>query len=222
MHRPSGKSMTLLVFLSVGLHGAVALTVAETEPPVSRPPGDFILIDPDLPVYPTTPVTVRRPTIRSTPGPTQRPVQRTCSKDGSFRDPIHCGRFFTCLDGRKTEMNCPEMLRFNEVEGVCDWPRNVPCTTWQPKPPGVEINSRGRVVCTADEGYFPSPRDCREFYRCHRGSAYRFDCPRGLIYNRRFKVCDWPWNVDARQSGDWKTCRWGKGRPRHNKGRNNY
>lgn len=171
---------------------------SETEAPIVRPQEDYILDDSDVLDLPTT-----------TPSP-KRP-EGICVKDGAFQDPFQCDRFLVCHGGRKVaDMQCPGKLRFNPGLGVCDWPRNVPCPVRQRRP-GVEVDFRGRVVCSTEEGFYASPRDCREFFRCHRGEPFRFRCPKGLVFNGVLKICDWPSNVNAADQGSaWRRCRWNK------------
>lgn len=53
----------------------------------------------------------------------------------------------------------------------------------------------------AREGFFRHPEDCGRFYRCTDTSGtgalsiYEFDCPKGLAFDERFSVCNWPQNV---------------------------
>ncbi|XP_037905573.1 uncharacterized protein LOC119648123 [Hermetia illucens] len=35
-------------------------------------------------------------------------------------------------------------------------------------------------------------RDCRKFYICDRGQRVQMECKRGLHFNPRYQVCDYP------------------------------
>jgi hypothetical protein len=38
----------------------------------------------------------------------------------------------------------------------------------------------------------PFPKDCSKFCKCDHGVAVAFDCPQGLHFDPRRKVCNWP------------------------------
>ncbi|XP_077515129.1 putative chitinase 10 [Amblyomma americanum] len=204
----------VVIVLCAACTGVAALSIAETEPPPIRPMEDFILSDPVLPNYPTS--TTPTPTSPSTPAATPTPTRRpsSCSSGQTFGDPESCARFFVCFQGRSLLMQCPGQLLFNDPIGVCDWPRNVRCAADRPtaaETRGVAVDRWGKVRCVASEGFYASPRDCGEFFRCHRGSAHRFVCARGLVFNDVYKTCDWPWNVrDGGTGRGWRACRFSK------------
>ncbi|KAH7966023.1 hypothetical protein HPB49_013071 [Dermacentor silvarum] len=133
----------------------------------------------------------------------------------SLADSQSCARFFVCVHGRALLVQCPGPLLFNDRIGVCDWPRNARCAGDRPiaaeAAGGVAMDRWGKVTCVASEGFYASPRDCAEFFRCHRGSAHRFVCARGLVFNDVYKTCDWPRNVRRHGTGRGRrTCRFSK------------
>ena len=48
---------------------------------------------------------------------------------GYYPDAKDCESFYHCTNGVTYWRHCPEGLYFNPVLRVCDWPRNVKCTT---------------------------------------------------------------------------------------------
>uniref|UniRef100_A0A182KD90 Uncharacterized protein n=1 Tax=Anopheles christyi TaxID=43041 RepID=A0A182KD90_9DIPT len=80
-------------------------------------------------------------TIGTTTGPTARPATTmttkavtpnsgpfVCPRDGFFRDPKNCAKYYRCYDGgRQALLDCPSGLYFNEAIPACDWPYNVTC-----------------------------------------------------------------------------------------------
>ncbi|KAH6940301.1 hypothetical protein HPB50_026593 [Hyalomma asiaticum] len=217
----------LLIVTCVMCKGAAALSLAETEPPAARPIEDFILSDPVLPIYParagstmtqiSKPATTTATTPATTPATTSttmRPAS-TCENGQHMANSKSCSSFFVCVQGRTLLVQCPGPLLFNDRIGVCDWPRNVRCANGRPTAieadDGVAMDRWGDVMCVASEGFYASPRDCAEFFRCHRGNAHRFKCARGLVFNDAYKTCDWPWNVRRHGTGrGWRACRFRK------------
>uniref|UniRef100_A0A182IWW4 Chitin-binding type-2 domain-containing protein n=1 Tax=Anopheles atroparvus TaxID=41427 RepID=A0A182IWW4_ANOAO len=75
----------------------------------------------------------------------------------------------------------------------------------------VGVQADGFVVipnhpnCPAPEGpvpvYFVHPTNCSKFYECHRKDAYEFECPAGLHFNTRLKVCDHPMVAQCESQG---------------------
>lgn len=47
--------------------------------------------------------------------------------DGFYPLESDCRGFYRCSRGITKVKHCPEGLRFNAVEEVCDWPKHVPC-----------------------------------------------------------------------------------------------
>ncbi|XP_035905811.1 chitinase-3-like protein 1 [Anopheles stephensi] len=78
-------------------------------------------------------------TTRATAAPTTRAPTTTtkaaasgsgsfvCTRDGYFRDPYDCNKYYRCYSGYKYSFNCPTGLYFNEDYVTCDWPYNVRC-----------------------------------------------------------------------------------------------
>lgn len=52
----------------------------------------------------------------------------------------------------------------------------------------------GAFVCKSN-GNFADPNSCSHYYTCDNGTAYRFACPTGLVFNPASGVCDWPQSV---------------------------
>jgi len=48
-----------------------------------------------------------------------------------------------------------------------------------------------------EEGYYAHPTDCTAYYHCSNGLAWYQQCDAGLYFNKKSKMCDWPWNVEC-------------------------
>ena len=46
-----------------------------------------------------------------------------------------------------------------------------------------------------NDGYHADPEDCTKYYYCTDGVATRIDCPSGLWWDDRFKLCNYPENI---------------------------
>ena len=64
--------------------------------------------------------------------------------DGAYMHEDDCERFILCAQGKTLNKKCPDGLRYNARESVCDWSRNVRCnenTDMIVKPSSNEIAS---------------------------------------------------------------------------------
>ncbi|XP_063686540.1 keratinocyte proline-rich protein-like [Bolinopsis microptera] len=57
----------------------------------------------------------------------------TCPRDGTFKDPANCAKFYTCLYGQVWHKTCSPGTLYNPKNMICDWPHNVKCKP-TPKP----------------------------------------------------------------------------------------
>lgn len=62
----------------------------------------------------------------------------------------------------------------------------------------TKYNSDTTPKCPAGEsGLFPHPTICEKFLNCANGQTFIQDCGPGTVFNPKFKVCDYPYNVDC-------------------------
>ncbi|KAL7070433.1 hypothetical protein ACQ4LE_010509 [Meloidogyne hapla] len=120
--------------------------------------------------------------------------------------------FLLCLSGNAFPMWCPKGLHYSSAYGFCTFPsNNSPPPTKFPFPEHhskrtlintqtIKSNTssaiRKKFVCISD-GFFADPNSCVHFYRCVGPTAYRFDCPPGLLFNKKLLLCDRPNDVVA-------------------------
>ncbi|XP_053662726.1 chitinase-3-like protein 1 [Anopheles marshallii] len=74
-----------------------------------------------------TTATTKPTTTTSTKAVTSGSGTFVCTRDGYFRDPYDCNKYYRCYAGTKYSFNCPTELYFNEQAITCDWPYNVKC-----------------------------------------------------------------------------------------------
>jgi len=124
-------------------------------------------------------------------------------KYGSFDhpDPTVCNVYYTCLDGRHTEVSCANGLYFNSTQGSCNWPAIAMRTgcVEKPKlaadgteacPPGPHLDANGQAV---PHPSFPDPVDCGKFTVCLNGvTPQAASCDKGLVFDEQSMLCALP------------------------------
>ncbi|XP_071512968.1 U-scoloptoxin(01)-Cw1a-like [Panulirus ornatus] len=72
--------------------------------------------------------------------------------------------------------------------------------TYSEVPPGLTFSCNGRI-----DGYYADlEAQCQVWHWCVTGSQhYSFLCSNGTLYNQRYRVCDWWYNVDCSSSPDY-------------------
>lgn len=77
------------------------------------------------------------------------PTKMTC-QDGSYDSyPGDCNKYLTCLWGTYTAFSCAPGLHWNNVQKICDWPRNVDCDN-DNLPSPIEVDTGENEI---DEGF---------------------------------------------------------------------
>uniref|UniRef100_A0A182R0A8 Uncharacterized protein n=1 Tax=Anopheles farauti TaxID=69004 RepID=A0A182R0A8_9DIPT len=124
-----GSKFILLTALNKCVNGAAPAATTTTAKPVTTTAKPAV-------------TTTAKPAVTTTAKPavttTAKPVVTTtvkaataapgvCTRDGYFRDPSNCGKFYRCASGVKYNFDCPSGLYFNEAISSCDYPSNVKC-----------------------------------------------------------------------------------------------
>ncbi|XP_055380623.1 uncharacterized protein LOC129611471 [Condylostylus longicornis] len=108
--------------------------------------------------------------------------------DSTFiSDHESCGGWIRCNNGKSSKGKCPEGLRFDSLLGVCDLKEHVPCID-------DLCNEETEGQFFADER---KPRKCSAYILCYKGVAESYDCPDGLSFDKKRKVCDYKENVEC-------------------------
>ena len=104
---------------------------------------------------------------------------------GTFADPVDCGVFWKCQDGKSNRYNCPPGLAYDQVTRGCKWADQVPeCSS-----PVVQVDEEGgEFQCPQDSsaGTFtkhPHPADCRQYFLCMNGQPRELGCPVGEVFS---------------------------------------
>ncbi|RWS11159.1 mucin-22-like protein [Dinothrombium tinctorium] len=141
-----------------------------------------------------------------------------CAREGFFRDEYNCHRFYRCVrlgnTFQKFRFACPAGLVFDERFDTCNWPYAAPpCVAkekekeeddqfdvegdleLQGKKDSEAKNNKTSSFKCKEEGFFRDRRDCAVFHRCvylNKLVAYSFRCPKGLIFDELYSVCNYP------------------------------
>ncbi|KFM76025.1 Chondroitin proteoglycan 2, partial [Stegodyphus mimosarum] len=113
---------------------------------------------------------------------------------GQFPHETFCQQYYNCWDGRATIEECPGKLLFNPVISACDYPEAVNCGA-KLRNPEPSVTSDGR--CLKQFGIFPDQTDCRAFYECAHGRAFRQVCPYYTAFDDRYLVCVHAYDVEC-------------------------
>ncbi|XP_023242388.1 LOW QUALITY PROTEIN: uncharacterized protein LOC111640596 [Centruroides sculpturatus] len=104
-------------------------------------------------------------------------------------DPKDCASYIYCTKGNAQHKTCQSGLYFNISTEKCDLAENVDC------------GERPEGNCPKHNGLFPH-KNCNKFVHCSNWMPYVKDCPAGLHYNPKLKVCDWPDNAGCGKEPD--------------------
>lgn len=122
------------------------------------------------PVYPTSkPTQGHGHTHVPIPVSTVQPVGPPCTREGLWRNPNDCTKFYRCVaitdDGRvfkRFEFQCPQETVFDELNGVCNFPHATsPCPfgqgpTYPTHPPHTGHPTGGHSTLTPSHSTTPS------------------------------------------------------------------
>jgi len=104
---------------------------------------------------------------------------------GTFPDPVDCGVFWKCMDGKPNKYNCPPGLAYDQVSRGCRWADQVPECSGNT----VTIDEEGgEFQCPAQTtaGVFTKhahPADCRQYFLCIGGIPREYGCPLGQVFD---------------------------------------
>ncbi|MFG3430379.1 carbohydrate-binding module family 14 protein [Streptomyces californicus] len=78
------------------------------------------------------------------------------------------------------------------------WPASAVAA--QPSAPAASTAAADVQLCPAKDPlerpvYSPVGSSAAKFVECNKGVPVVLDCPKGLLFNPRLNVCDWPWRA---------------------------
>ncbi|XP_076327753.1 uncharacterized protein LOC143234349 [Tachypleus tridentatus] len=134
-----------------------------------------------------------------------------CSRDGYFRNPYDCGKFYRCVDfegnGKQFTVfsfNCSDGLVFDEEKTTCNRANDTaPCDQLPASSSDVS-----ELICT-HEGFFRHPKNCGKFYGCMdltgTGMTFevlQYDCYPGLVFDETTCSCTIPKLAEPCENSD--------------------
>jgi len=122
---------------------------------------------------------------------------------GTFEhpDPTVCGVYYSCENGKHTEVPCANGLHFNGTQGSCNWPRiamregcveqsQLAADGTEICPPGPHKDANGQVI---PHPSYPDLEDCSKFTVCLNGvTPQAASCDKGLVFDSRSMLCAIP------------------------------
>jgi len=118
--------------------------------------------------------------------------QFICEHDyGFYPHESACDKYYACEAGTPTLKYCANGLGFanrdpDHLTEDCDYLHNVHCGKRTELEPAISS-----LNCPRLYGIFPDEKECDTFYTCWDGQANRYQCPPGLGYDRKSRVCMW-------------------------------
>ncbi|XP_046392865.1 peritrophin-1-like [Ischnura elegans] len=146
-------------------------------------------------------------------------------------DDDDCRRFYECSNGMPILKDCSPGLHFDRWNHICDQPAVAGCEdcTFKAKT-GVEMDGEEDLEkengsdesddssseeqdcppeysehCPEVDGQYavllPNPDSCSSFIMCSNGVPYTINCPDGLEFSLKTRVCDWPYRANCTPCG---------------------
>eukprot|EP00795_Rhopilema_esculentum_P013951 gene13951-4910_t len=106
--------------------------------------------------------------------------------------PGDCSKFILCTGSNAKTYRCPDGYLFDKYLTKCRKASYVNCNESE-KPNSTAVDNDfclGKV-----DGFYKMAGNCRDFYKCTRGTTVRKSCSEGLLFNPSQEECDWPTNV---------------------------
>nr|XP_015905191.1 serine/arginine repetitive matrix protein 2 isoform X1 [Parasteatoda tepidariorum] len=130
-----------------------------------------------------------------------RPTENCPRRYGLFPHETDCTKFWNCVDGTATEVQCPPGLTYNDERATCDWADLVKtsCKTEDllgfTCPEGTEFDLQDGVFTR-----YPHPDNCQLHFTCIKGEdglrrPRMLSCNEGLVYDPVSSFCARPENV---------------------------
>ncbi|KFD67724.1 hypothetical protein M514_07463 [Trichuris suis] len=108
--------------------------------------------------------------------------------NGDYANPLErcSSRYFSCVNGKTVDRNCPRGLYFHPHLGKCDWPHGIPgCGSGEEK---------AIFHCPAEDGNYPDPDDLcsAKFWRCTNGKPELYTCTHDQLFDDKLARCSAP------------------------------
>ncbi|XP_074042671.1 uncharacterized protein [Leptinotarsa decemlineata] len=98
-------------------------------------------------------------------------------------DSNDCSRYYKCIRGQETLLECPAGLHWSRKIQNCDFPQYADCST----SPGSLCPYNSTHI-----NYYPDTTNCSRYYKCKNGQQQLLDCPVGLHWSKIVGNCDFP------------------------------
>nr|CBM69262.1 venom protein Ci-23c [Chelonus inanitus] len=115
------------------------------------------------------------------------------STQSQYPYPEDCTKYIQCNNGQAAVLNCGPGSNFNPKTHQCDSSYvKQDCHNL------ADSQETLRMFCkNVINGPISHPFDCSKFIECSSAMSTIKNCPPGLVYNSKIKVCDWPTSVQG-------------------------
>lgn len=137
--------------------------------------------------------------------------------NGHYYPHKDCKKYYVCNNGKRTPGNCPDGTQFSEQLQTCDFEENVGCVSkkkylklllQQYKRSGI-FNAALLRASEGDpcDGYtlHAYPGQCSKYLECVHKNMMTRDCAGGLYFDPSTNNCNWPDQVDCKNSDEYET-----------------
>lgn len=122
--------------------------------------------------------------------------------------PNDCNKFYRCSNGYLYTLNCPKGTVFDSKKRYCNYANamsgecglldrskyfllivSTTCRT-------LILKIKFFKACDSSLDLTRVPGDCSKFYRCSNNLLYTQTCPEDTVFDNKYKVCNFRFNVD--------------------------
>lgn len=130
-----------------------------------------------------------------------QPTRNCPRRFGLFAHETDCTKFWNCVDGTDTEIQCPPGLAYNEELGTCDWADLVESSCKSEELLGFKCpEATAHDLLDGVYTTYPHPTNCQLHFTCIKGTdglrrPRLLSCNEGLVFDQSSTACKRPEDV---------------------------
>ena len=127
-------------------------------------------------------------------------ICNTCP-DGSAQDwtcmfaTENPNQFIECSNGEPVTKDCPPGLVYDSLLRVCNWPKEEPADNNDNSDDNDDSDGEIQNICdacTSNYACMLPTENPSQFVECSNGTPFTKNCPAGLVFDPKLKICNWP------------------------------